>query len=265
MPQPGTAQGNRFLTELLFTWCHALYTRTIPDLPIFDLISYHQGDTMPFMALVHDNKNHILYILARGIYTFTDVKIACMIATVQITGGMRSHRGFKQVADHCLLPIRAHIQQLDPQQIILCGHSMGGAVLTLVASVLHEEDGQKVEVLCLGTPPFIYHHANLFTNPFPFPVHIRMHDEDYVSNLHHPWARHAGEIQVTQHLAPCSPHYLQAYCVSAYFDEKRIGNVVEPLSVVTEVTDFKASSSSSVSNYLFIIFEFLLSFFQRKK
>lgn len=257
MHQPGTTTGNKILSEWLFTWCHALYTCTSSTLPIYKLISYHAADTMPFMALLYDEQSKVLYILARGVYTLMDVKVACTIATVQIAGGMRSHRGFKQVADECLREIRAHVQHLVPRQIILCGHSMGGAVLTLIASVLHEEDGQKVEVLCLGTPPFICHGANLYTNPFPFPVHIRMHEEDYICNLRHPWAKHAGEIQVAQHLATCSPHLLHAYRVSAYFDEKRICRRAEPLDHVTEIV----AIPTGITAYFFTVVKFLFSFF----
>ena len=63
------------------------------------------------------------------------------------------HRGFKNNANRTLAELVVAYEGLDPkQQLVIAGHSLGGATATLIADLLWESGNKNISLVTAGSP-----------------------------------------------------------------------------------------------------------------
>jgi hypothetical protein len=94
--------------------------------------------------------------------------------TVWMMGRSRFHRGFFEEAFRIAVPIREKLKNeyKDYKEVVLCGHSLGGAVAALCSPLLRGPDRQ-LHTLTLGAPRYCDAAALYYAWPEHLPIQIK--------------------------------------------------------------------------------------------
>ena len=96
-------------------------------------------------------KDNIAYVFFRGTSGVADMSanLDCMQTTIK--GVARVHTGFYKQTMSIYDAIKKDIDIYKPSKVVLCGHSLGGAIAT-ITSLLFASDGLDVSCVTIGSP-----------------------------------------------------------------------------------------------------------------
>ena len=115
-------------------------------------IEHKKSDTQGFIAI---DSNDVVYLVWRGSSSKKDFQNDASVQKFPfIEPGEKIHIGFKSSWEAIRDLVYKTLKGLDRiESIVVCGHSLGGAVATLSAYAIHKELGiEKIECCTIGSP-----------------------------------------------------------------------------------------------------------------
>jgi hypothetical protein len=129
---------------------------------LWEFENIEPGDTTGFLAV--DHQRHDLVLSIRGSKSESNWRTNKMFTLVkwpEICSGCRAHRGFHQAyqaaKQQIVTQLKAAVGKYPDYQLIVTGHSLGGAMATMIATSLRKESelkdiGQKAHLYTYGAP-----------------------------------------------------------------------------------------------------------------
>jgi hypothetical protein len=115
-------------------------------------IEHKESDTQGFIAI---DSNDVVYLVWRGSSSKKDFQNDASVQKFPfIEPGEKIHIGFKSSWEAVRDLVYKTLKELDRiESIVICGHSLGGAVATLSAYAIHKELGiDRIECCTIGSP-----------------------------------------------------------------------------------------------------------------
>ena len=115
-------------------------------------IEHKESDTQGFIAI---DSNEVVYLVWRGSSSKKDFQNDASVQKFPfIEPGEKIHIGFKSSWEAVRDLVYKTLKGLDRiESIVICGHSLGGAVATLSAYAIHKELGiDRIECCTIGSP-----------------------------------------------------------------------------------------------------------------
>jgi hypothetical protein len=99
-----------------------------------------------------------LVVCFRGSESLSDIATVFRLSKVALNSAsdILIHSGFKVVMDHVYTMVREEMKNYPGTRVYLTGHSLGGALATLFAYLLRQENAQPTQpttVVSFGSPP----------------------------------------------------------------------------------------------------------------
>lgn len=116
-----------------------------------------QGPFCPIFAAVRDPDARWIVVTIRGTISGKDIYADVAANSTDFLEG-KAHEGFLMKTQRLLQVLRARmpekVRQYPDHRIVLCGHSMGGAIAAMAAAILNEEDdwAKGCVAYTFGTP-----------------------------------------------------------------------------------------------------------------
>lgn len=145
-------------------------SRIYPKL-LKQIISVRDKHKNPIFCVIYKEiNNNNIWIIFRGTYTFSEFISDIDYSQTNYMGTkMKVHRGFYKIFQNVKKQIKDELNKLEPDKIFITGHSLGGAIATLLAPEMINKNCETY-VYCFGTPKvgdaafadFINQNCNVF-------------------------------------------------------------------------------------------------------
>tara|TARA_B100001996_G_C18563061_1_gene555375 strand:+ start:40 stop:924 length:885 start_codon:yes stop_codon:yes gene_type:complete len=155
------AQENKHYNRNISKFCAQLivrleypekYDNIYPDL-LNQLISVRDKHKNPiFCVIFKENNNNNLWIIFRGTYTFSEfISDIDYSQVAYLNTKMKVHRGFYKIFMNIRNQIKEQLKNIKIENIFITGHSLGGAIATLLVADIYKEY-PNTYVYCFGSP-----------------------------------------------------------------------------------------------------------------
>ena len=184
---------NVYIASWKWTWDEIAKTMEVEaDDILFTWFDDDDKEHCPkFMVLV-DHDLSAVVIIIRGTFSFKDVVMDVVCEEVEFQDGF-AHTGFLEgsqaVIGKCREILETALSSYPEYELVVCGHSMGGATAALVTMQLlcsqeyqYLLQGHSVRCVALGSPPVFRPENNLSTDILNN-INIYVNSQDVVPSL----------------------------------------------------------------------------------
>ena len=189
-------------------------------------ISAKKTDTQAY--IVSDKDKNITTVFFPGTNSIRDAIQDIKIRRVETVGSLKIHRGFLQAANSIWPLLKPHLEQLQSHKVIFTGHSLGGALATIIAIRYFTPDelvtfgqprvgGERLKKVLDKINYYRYVNASDIVPRHPWLAFgYRHHGElRYASTNGHRWKNPSWFEMFFDRLIirrPVSDHYITSYC-----------------------------------------------------
>ena len=221
------------VVDMLRRWAYSVYSNIPPVMPkgftVYCTIKYDENQ--PHLICIVLDEFNTAYVICRGTLTLNDIIISTwdVHAPGPPPGPEIIHSGYKHVAELCLREIVLALDNINPNDVVVTGHSLGAAVGILLAQQISIRGYQPI-VYAYGIPRFV------IGSDYKFHINSVICSDDHISlgKLFCNY-RHVGNITFTEGVSGLS-HTIDSYYSSVFFGGQReITGDVEDLDVCTIV------------------------------
>ena len=184
---------NVYIASWKWTWDEIAKTMEVEvDDILFTWFDDDDKEHCPkFMVLIDHDLSSVVIII-RGTFSFKDVVMDVVCEEVEFQDGF-AHKGFLEgsqaVLGKCREILETALSSYPEYQVVVCGHSMGGATAQLVTMQLlcsqeyqHLLQGLPVRCVALGSPPVFRSEQDLSPDILEN-INIYLNSQDVVPSL----------------------------------------------------------------------------------